>query len=293
MRHERLSFLSDYGTGDEFVGVVKSVLHSIAPELKITDLTHDVAPFDVRGASLLLARSAPYLNPGVVLAVVDPGVGTARRAVAVEVGDGASVLIGPDNGLLAPTVAMVGGASRAFDISHSSAALDSPGTTFDGRDLFAPVAAHLAMGADLNDLGSEIDPHLLMPAVLPVSKTENGVTTAEVLWVDRFGNAQLNIDPQELSQPALQMRIGERVVSLRRVRAFEALASGELGLIEDSAGLLSVVAYRDSAQKMLGLNAGVEVTLQSLDQSASNQNLYTAGATVSVNIGKKPDPKYS
>src|SRR5690606_17103974 len=101
-RFDTISFLSDYGTADEFVGVVKSVIRSIAPHTTVADITHEIRPYDVRGGSLALARSAQYLCPGVVLAVVDPGVGTDRRAVAVEVGGGQSYLIGPDNGLLAP-----------------------------------------------------------------------------------------------------------------------------------------------------------------------------------------------
>ena len=104
LRYDTISFLSDYGLSDEFVGVVKSVIRSIAPEVVVVDITHQVAPHDVRAGGLALARSAQYMVPGVVLAVVDPGVGGDRRAVAVEVGDGASVLVGPDNGLLAPAV---------------------------------------------------------------------------------------------------------------------------------------------------------------------------------------------
>ncbi len=113
MKYDTITFLSDYGLADEFVGVVKSVIRSIAPDVTVIDLTHDIDPHDVRGGGLALARSAQYLVPGVVLAVVDPGVGTPRRAIAIEVGEGQSVLVGPDNGLLAPAVAMVGGADRA------------------------------------------------------------------------------------------------------------------------------------------------------------------------------------
>ena len=118
MRFDTISFLSDYGTTDEFVGVVHSVIRQIAPEVRVIDLSHHVPAHDVRSGGLTLARSAQYLAPGVVLAVVDPAVGTARRAIAVEVGDGASILVGPDNGLLAPAVAMVGGATRAVELTE-------------------------------------------------------------------------------------------------------------------------------------------------------------------------------
>src|SRR3954447_1392346 len=156
--YDTISFLSDYGTDDEFVGVVKSVIRQLAPAVAVIDVTHGIAPHDVRGGALTLARSAQYLAPGVVLAVVDPGVGTERRAVAVEVGDGISVLIGPDNGLLAPAVAMVGGATRAVELTNPDYQQPAPGPTFDGRDVFAPAAAHLCNGVPLSEFGPEIDP---------------------------------------------------------------------------------------------------------------------------------------
>ena len=140
-RYDTVSFLSDYGTSDEFVGVVHSVIRSIAPDVRVIDLTHDIAPYDVRAGALALARSVPYLAPGVVVGVVDPAVGTSRRPIAVEVGDGDSVLVGPDNGLLAPAVAMCGGATRAVELNDAQWHLPSPGATFAGRDVFAPVAA--------------------------------------------------------------------------------------------------------------------------------------------------------
>ena len=118
-RFDTITFLSDYGAGDEFVGVVKSVIRQIAPHVTVVDLTHEVPPYDVRAGSLTLSRSAQYLCPGVVLAVVDPGVGTERRAIAVEVGGGQSYLVGPDNGLLAGAVAMCGGATAAVELSNA------------------------------------------------------------------------------------------------------------------------------------------------------------------------------
>ena len=163
LRYDTISFLSDYGLDDEFVGVVKSVIRSIAPDVAVIDVTHEMPAHDVRAGGLALARSAQYLCPGVVLAVVDPGVGGAAPSVAVEVGDGASVLVGPDNGLLAPAVALVGGASRAVELTEADYQLEAPGATFAGRDVFAPAAAHLCRGVDLLDLGPAIDPATLLP----------------------------------------------------------------------------------------------------------------------------------
>ena len=199
LRYDTITFLSDYGLVDEFVGVVHSVIRSIAPEVHVVDLTHQIEPYDVRGGGLALARSAPYLCPGVVLAVVDPSVGTSRRPVGVEVGDGMSVLVGPDNGLLAPAVALCGGATRVVELTAEAYRLDDGATTFDGRDVFGPAAAHLARGVDLAELGPAVDPHTLMPGLVPLTREEDGALLAEVLWVDRFGNAQLNVDPDELA----------------------------------------------------------------------------------------------
>ncbi|HET7718313.1 MAG TPA: SAM-dependent chlorinase/fluorinase, partial [Acidimicrobiales bacterium] len=133
-RYDTITFLSDYGLRDEFVGVVKGVLRTLAPHATVLDLTHEVPVHDVRAGALTLARSVQYLPPGVVLAVVDPGVGSDRRAVAVEVGDEqTAVLVGPDNGLLAPAVAMVGGARRAVSLTNTDLHLPAPGPTFAGR----------------------------------------------------------------------------------------------------------------------------------------------------------------
>ena len=158
-RYDTISFLSDFGTVDEFVGVVHSVIRSIAPQVGVIDITHGIPRHDTRAGGLALARAANYLCPGVVVAVVDPGVGTDRRPVALEVGDGMSVLIGPDNGLLAPAVGLVGGATRAFELTNPEYRLATAGgATFDGRDVFAPAAAHLCNGVPIDEIGTEIDP---------------------------------------------------------------------------------------------------------------------------------------
>jgi len=261
MRFDTISFLTDYGLRDEFVGVVKSVMWSIAPAVRIVDVTHDVTAHNTRAGGLALARSARYLNPGVVVAVVDPGVGSTRRAVAVEVGDGESILVGPDNGLLAPAVALVGGATAAVDITDSPYRLEAPGPTFDGRDLFGPVGAHLCAGAALDEVGTPIDVSKLMPAVVPVSERDGDTLRCEVLWVDRFGNAQLNVDPDELEHAHYSMQIGDRRRPGVVATHFEALGSGEVGLITDSNGMVALVMNRAPAAADLGISEGSEVHL--------------------------------
>jgi S-adenosyl-L-methionine hydrolase (adenosine-forming) len=262
--YDTVSFLSDYGHADEFVGVVHSVIRTMAPHARTIDLTHEIPPHDVRAGGLALARSIQYVAPGVVLAVVDPGVGTARRAVAVEVVGGEGVLVGPDNGLLASAVAMTGGAGRAVELADPAYHLEGAGPTFAGRDVFAPVAAHLCNGVDLAELGPALDPAGLLPGVLPVTRMEGGALVAEVLWIDRYGNAQLNVDPEETAAFGEQvaLRIHDRTRTATRAPAYDAIPPGGVGLVVDSYGLLSVAMARHSAAAELGLVEGDAVHLE-------------------------------
>jgi hypothetical protein len=263
------------------------VIRSIAPQVVVIDIGHELAPHDVRAGGLALARSAQYLAPGVVLAVVDPGVGTDRRPVAVEVGDGVSTLVGPDNGLLAPAVAMVGGATRAFVLDNADYHLPAPGPTFAGRDIFAPAAAHLCLGVDPADLGTEIDPVTLLPGVLPISRLEDGGLVAEVLWADRFGNLQLNVDPEELEGwgDRIRLRFGEQVRTSRRVEAYDELHTGEIGLVVDSYGLMSIAVPRGSAAAALRLDVGSELRLEPAGDDAAPGG--GSGATIGVELRRR------
>jgi S-adenosylmethionine hydrolase len=263
-RFDTITFLSDYGTGDEFVGVVHSVIRSIAPEVTVIDLTHDIPPYDVRAGSLTLGRAAQYLCPGVVLAVVDPGVGTPRRGVAIEVGGGQSHLVGPDNGLLAGAVAMCGGATAVVELTNPAYQRPAPGPTFAGRDVFAPAAAHLCLGVPLDELGPPVDPVSLLPGLLPLSREEGGALVAEVLWVDRYGNCQLNVDPEEVAHlgDRVQVRWADDVRTAARSATYEGIDPGQVGLVVDSYGMLSICLGRRSAAAELRIGVGTEITLQ-------------------------------
>jgi len=270
-RFDTITFLSDFGTGDEFVGVVKSVIRSIAPHVTVVDLTHEVQAYDVRAGSLTLGRSAQYLCPGVVLAVVDPGVGTERRAVAVEVGGGESYLVGPDNGLLASAVAMSGGATAAVELTNPAYQLVAPGPTFAGRDVFAPAAAHLCLGVPLGDLGQAVDPLSLLPGLLPLSRDEDGTLVAEVLWVDRYGNCQLNVGPDEVARfgPRVQLRWNDDVRTAERADTYLGITAGQVGLVVDSYGMLSVCLGKRPASSELAMPVGTELTLAAPSDDAS------------------------
>lgn len=287
LRYDTVSFLSDYGRGDEFVGVVHSVIRSTAPGVTVIDITHDVPPHDIRSGGLALARSAQYLCPGVVLAVVDPGVGTERRGIAIEVGDGESVLVGPDNGLLAPAVAMVGGATRTVSLTNTDYHLPSPGPTFDGRDVFAPVAAALCAGADLADLGEELDADTLTPGMIPVIREEEGDLVADVMWIDRFGNCQLNVDPDDIEGwgDRIRLQINDEWRLARRVGAFAEIGDGEIGLVVDSYGLIAIALNRRPARVELALDTHHEVRLQPLGDDDTGTD---TGVSTQVSLGRRP-----
>lgn len=261
--YDTVSFLSDYGSVDEFVGVVHSVIRQLAPDAVVIDVAHQIPPHDIRAGGLALARAAQYLAPGAVLAVVDPGVGTSRRAVALEVGDGAAVYVGPDNGLLAPAVAMVGGATRAFELIEPRYQLAAPGPTFAGRDVFGPAAAHLCAGVPIAELGPEIDTASLTPGMMPITRQEGDLLFAEVLWTDHYGNLQLNVDPAEIAQHGdrIELRFDNRVRTGVRHRSYANVPTGEVGLVIDSYGLVTVAVDRGSAADELGIGTGDEVVL--------------------------------
>ena len=289
-RYRTVSFLSDYGHADEFVGVVHSVIHAFAPQATVIDITHGIPPYDVQAGGLALARSAQYLCPGVVVAVVDPGVGSSRRGIAVEVGDGASVLIGPDNGLLAPAVALVGGATRAVELDNPAYQLEAPGPTFAGRDVFAPAAAHLCNGVPLDELGTGVDPATLLPATVPLSRLDGGQLVTQVLWVDRYGNVQLNLDPEDLVGSAFELRVRGRGTAAPRVAAFGELPAGGVGLLVDSYGLVAVAADRAPASEVLELSAGDEVTLVPVGTGAGDLETHVATEVeVEVELGRAAD----
>lgn len=287
-RYDTISFLSDYGTDDEFVGVVKSVIRELAPHVAVIDLTHGIAPYDVRAGSLALARSISYVASGVVMAVVDPGVGTSRRGIAVEVADGEGVLVGPDNGLLAPAVAMAGGARRAVQLNHPDHRLEAPGSTFDGRDVFAPAAAALCNAVDLFELGDAVDADLLFPGVVPLPQIDDTTVIAQALWTDRFGNVQLNVGPDDLpatfsetvvvrcSAPTDQTGGATRAAT--RVSSFAEIASGAVGLVVDSNGMLALAMDQRSAAEELGVAEGDQVVIMPLTEGV------TPGATVRVDV---------
>ncbi len=236
-----ISFLSDFGHADEFVGVVHGVIARIAPSSRIIDVGHDFPRGDVQSAALALMRSIQYLPEGVALAVVDPGVGTKRRAIAARTPWG--YFVGPDNGLLAPAVAMVGGADAIVSIEDPRFRLPSEGKTFHGRDVFGPAAAVLASGeASFDDLGPAADPGSVTPLMIPLSEPDgSGGVLGEVLWIDHFGNAQTNVTPADLE--SLGLEHGDEVSML--ISGVDRLLpwAEAYGDVPHGAGLIHVDSY--------------------------------------------------
>ena len=207
----------------------------------------------------------------------------------VEVGDGMSVLVGPDNGLLAPAVAMCGGAGRVVELTNADYRLPAPGPTFAGRDIFAPAAAHLCAGVPLDELGPLIEPTSLTPGLLPVSHVDDGVLVAEVLWVDGYGNAQLNLDPEEIAAfgDRVRLEFNGTVRAAKVVSTFGAVGPNEVGLIVDSYGLVAVVVDQGSAATSLGLNPATAVHLSSFDDEDGRESPVDLGVTTPVQLSPR------
>ncbi|HYI67408.1 MAG TPA: SAM-dependent chlorinase/fluorinase [Candidatus Limnocylindrales bacterium] len=264
-----LSFLSDFGT-DTAPAVCRGVIWSILPDARINDLTHSSRQFGIRDGAFLLWSSVPYLPVGVHLAVVDPGVGTARRPIALQVARG-DRLVGPDNGLLLPAAERLGGVVAAHALENRALWRTSVSHTFHGRDLFAPVAAHLAAGTPIEEVGPRIDPAELVRLDLPRASVRDGGLDTSVLFVDAFGNCRLAGQPAELAalrarlEPGdrFSVRIGSSVQEVPWQPTFGVVDAGALLLYEDAdyAGL-AIGLNQGSAAERLGLATDTPVRIE-------------------------------
>jgi S-adenosylmethionine hydrolase len=259
-----ITFLSDYGLEDDFVGVCHAVIARIAPEARVVDLTHGLERHDVRTAAMVLRRSLPFCAPGVHLAVVDPGVGTERRAIALRTTEEDRILIGPDNGLLSLAAQRFGGIAEVVDVTRSVHRLEPVSATFHGRDIFAPVAAHLAAGAELGDAGDPIDADEVMRADMPLAFVDGNELYAHAIGFDRFGNIMLDVEHAELTGSGFRLGHGVDVNGRRGVYAvtFADVAPGELILYEDAYRTLALAVNRGSARELLGVERDDELRIR-------------------------------
>jgi S-adenosylmethionine hydrolase len=255
-------FLTDYGTADEFVGVCHGVMMRIAPDVRTVDLTHAIPRQDVLRGALTLGRATAYMPADAVyIAVVDPGVGSERRSIAVRAASGA-LLVGPDNGLLSFAWEALGGVEAAVEITSDAIVLQPVSRTFHGRDVFAPAAAHLASGVPLDTLGPPLVLDELQVLELPSPMVASGAIGARVTGIDGFGNVQLNVGPTDIDVAELGPILTVRGRRAPRIGTFSDVAPGMLAAIIDSQGQLALVVNHGSAAEMLGLVVGKTVVLE-------------------------------
>jgi S-adenosylmethionine hydrolase len=263
--YDTITFLTDFGLRDDFAGVCRGVIRRIAPDVHVLDITHGISPQAVNEGALMLARSIPYLPRGVHLAVVDPGVGGGRRAVAIRARDG-RLYVGPDNGLLtlaAPPETI----EEARGLTNSRYHLENVSRTFHARDVFAPVAAHLATGVEFADLGEEVDPETLVTIGVPEPVVATGGIRATVLAVDRFGNLQLNLVRAHVAEFGIEP--GDRIELRFELDPYYAVVAetyedarrGELLLYEDSYGAYAIAISGGDAGNLTGARPGDEVRI--------------------------------
>ncbi len=269
-----ITFLSDYGLIDEYVGVCHGVIARRCPQARVIDLTHAIPRHDVRTAAIVLGSALPFLPVGVHLAVVDPGVGAAgrdaRRALALRTVREERLLVGPDNGVLMIAAERLGGVAEAVDVGRSPARLEPVSRTFHGRDVFAPVAAALAAGEPLGEHGEQLDPEGLRRLGLPAAEVRDGVLTAHVLRSDSFGNLTLDAPPAQLA--AIGAKVGDTLAlgdgraehAARYCATFADVAPHELLIYEDSARMIALAVNRGSAARLLGLGIDDELTVRRL-----------------------------
>jgi S-adenosyl-L-methionine hydrolase (adenosine-forming) len=262
-----VTFLSDFGLQDDFVGTCHGVVKRIAPEAEVIDITHGIRPGHVLQGALVLANALPYMPEGVHLAVVDPGVGGSRRPLALRDAEG-RLHVGPDNGLLLAAADRFGGVVDAHELASPEYSLQPVSRTFHGRDLFAPAAAHLARGVPIQELGPPIDSGELVRLDPPEAEIGQSRIRAAVLAVDRFGNLALNLSREQLDDarvvPGTRVELtcrGEHYFAVA-ARTFGDATPGELILYEDSYGSAAVAVSRGSAAALLGADEGSEILIQ-------------------------------
>jgi S-adenosyl-L-methionine hydrolase (adenosine-forming) len=264
-----ITFLSDFGLKDDFVGTCHGVMKRIAPDAQIIDITHGIPPTSILEGALVLANTVGFMPVGVHLAIVDPGVGGPRRPLALRDTEG-RLYVGPDNGLLLPA-ATKNGIEAAHELANPAYALDSISRTFHGRDLFAPAAAHLASGVSLSELGPPVDPDVLVRLDLPEPVVADGALHATFLYVDSFGNIALNLDRDDVaslgisSGTRVELELaGERYYAVM-ARTFADARAGDVILYEDSYKNMSLAISRGSAARMLHASPGQGIRITIAD----------------------------
>ena len=253
-----ISLTTDYGTFDGFVAACHGSIARIAPDVRVIDVTHHVPPADVARGAAVLAQTAPHLPPSVHVAVVDPGVGTGRRGIAI--GTPGGVLVGPDNGVLVWAAEALGGIEQVVELANKDWFLGDVSRTFHGRDVFSPAAARIATGAALDDAGPAVDPDDLVRLPAPVVTVGDGWLESEVTTIDRFGNVQLAAGGATLAGLSTELLVSGNVRA-RRGATFHDVEPGDLLVYEDSAGRVAIAVNGGRAVVVLSVRPGDLVRL--------------------------------
>ena len=270
MTRPLISLLSDFGLRDPSAAIMRGVVIGIAPDARIVDISHEVRKFSIRDGALLLWCALPYLPVGFHVAVVDPGVGTERRAVAIATARG-DVLIGPDNGLLVAAAGKLGGIAAVHVLEAEAYRLPVVSTSFHGRDIFAPAAAHLARGIGIAELGRAIDAASLVPSPIRDPEVGDGELGSSVVYVDTFGNVKLAGLRADLEAAIGPVRPGDRLVlaidggapvATSWQRTFGEVEIGETLVYEDSYGRLCVAASQADAAAKHGIAEDLAVSVR-------------------------------
>ena len=260
-----LTFLTDYGLADAFVAVCHGVASQIAPDLQITDITHLIPLGDIRRGAVVLAQAVPYFPPAVHVAVVDPGVGTSRRGVAVQAGN--ALFVGPDNGLLSVAVTAAGGAARAVSLTNRALWRDTTTATFHGRDIFMPVAARLATGMPLDEAGDPVEVSSLIALPQPECRVTDDGAHVEVVTVDGFGNVQLSLPGADAPRAGLipgttvTLAWEGTEITVPFVTAFGEVAPGAPLCYRDGGDWVAIAVAGGDAARRFGLRPGTRLTL--------------------------------
>jgi S-adenosylmethionine hydrolase len=261
-----VTFLTDFGLQDDFVGTCHGVIKRIAPEAQVIDITHGIEPQAVLQGALVLANTLPYMPEGVHLAVVDPGVGSDRRCLALRDGSG-RLYVGPDNGLLVPAAQKLGGVAAAWELTNPDYMLEPVSPTFHGRDVFSPATAHLARGVDPGEFGPAVEPASLVRLELPEPEVGEAMIRATVLYVDRFGNVQLNLSRSDVESAGIvpgrrvELDLGVDRYFATAARTFADARPGDIILYEDSYENITVAITGGNAAEMLSARAGQELVI--------------------------------
>jgi S-adenosyl-L-methionine hydrolase (adenosine-forming) len=262
-----ISFLSDFGLQDDFVGTCHGVIKRIAPGAQIIDITHGIEPQAVLQGALVLASTLPYMPEGVHLAVVDPGVGGGRRCLALR-DSGGRLHVGPDNGLLVPAADKLGGVGQAWELTNPAYMLEPVSRTFHGRDVFAPAAAHLSNGVGPEELGPAVDPSTLVRLELPKPEIGEARIRATVLYVDRYGNVQLNLSRPDVERAGivpgtrLELDLGVDRYYATAARTFADARAGDIILYEDAYENIAVAITDGNAAEMFSIRPGQTLTIR-------------------------------